>query len=99
MSGAMALLKVTKHDTCRFQRFMFSFSGLKDGFKKDSTPFIGFNGCHLKGPFKGLLLSAVSLHANKGIFPIAICICESENTQSWTWFLGDLQDYLADDKK
>ncbi|KAK3229525.1 hypothetical protein Dsin_001406 [Dipteronia sinensis] len=46
-------------------------------------PFIGVDGCHLKGPFGGVLLLAMSLDANSGLFPLAICICEKETNNSW----------------
>lgn len=100
MLRALALFQVTKEDAlennCRFERLMVSFPTLRDGFKEGFRPFIGMNDCHLKGPFEGILLSVVALNANQGIFPIAICVCESENVQSWTWTLGHLQEYLAD---
>ena len=102
MPRPLALLKVTKYNTpadkCRFQRFMMSFLGLRDGFKEGYRPFIGLDGCHLKGPFEGVLLSTVCLDANQCIFPITICVCESENTDSWTSFLDHLQEYLVDDR-
>ena len=88
MLSALVMLKVTKSGTlvgkCRFQRFVISFLGLRDGFKAGYRPFIGLNGCHLKGPFEGVLLSTVMLDANQWIFPLAVCVCESENTDSWT---------------
>ena len=59
-----------------------SSPGLRDGFKKGCRPFIGFDGCHLEGPFEGVLLSVVSLDANQETFPIVICVCDYENTQS-----------------
>lgn len=48
-----------------------------------------------KGPFEGVLLSAVAL-VNQLIFLLAVCVCESENTDNWTWFLGCLKEVLAD---
>ncbi|XP_024047669.1 uncharacterized protein LOC102621741 isoform X2 [Citrus sinensis] len=78
----------------KFQRFMFSFPALKDGFIYGCRWFIGLDGCHLKGPFGGVLLSAVALDANGGIFPIAICICESECADSWKWFLAIMSEWL-----
>ncbi|KAK2637902.1 hypothetical protein Ddye_025697 [Dipteronia dyeriana] len=35
----------------------------------------------------GVMLSAIALDADSGIFPIAFCICEVENTDTWVWFL------------
>ncbi|TXG64419.1 hypothetical protein EZV62_011413 [Acer yangbiense] len=56
--------------------------------------FIGVDGCHLKSPFGGVLLSAVSLDANSGLFPLAICIGEKETQESWEWFLYNLKVFL-----
>ncbi|KAJ0011055.1 hypothetical protein Pint_33920 [Pistacia integerrima] len=58
--------------------------------------FIGIDGCHLKGHYGGVLLSAISMDANSGIFPLAICVCEAENNDSWGFFLGLLHDFLGD---
>ena len=49
--------------------------------------------------FEGVLLSTIALDANQWIFPVAVCVCESENIDSWTWFLGHLKEYLADLKE
>ena len=37
---------------------------------------MGFDGCFLKGPFGGVLLTAVALDANNSIFPIAFAVIE-----------------------
>jgi len=52
------------------------------------------DGCHLKGLYGGVLLSAISLDVNKGIFPLAIAIIEVENRYSWTWFLHLLETVI-----
>ncbi|KAL4563049.1 hypothetical protein LXL04_027080 [Taraxacum kok-saghyz] len=66
---------------------------LKLGFKAGLREFLGFDGCFLKGPFPGQILSAVGLDSNNGIYPLAYRIVEAENTASWIWFL----DCLAED--
>ncbi|KAJ0031488.1 hypothetical protein Pint_13741 [Pistacia integerrima] len=58
--------------------------------------FIGIDGCHLKGYYGGVLLSPVSMDANNWIFPLAICVCEAENNDSWGFFLRLLHDFLGD---
>ncbi|TXG48247.1 hypothetical protein EZV62_027541 [Acer yangbiense] len=35
----------------------------------------------------GVLLSACVMDADNGIFPLAYCVVESENTESWSFFL------------
>ncbi|KAK2644275.1 hypothetical protein Ddye_019470 [Dipteronia dyeriana] len=77
-----------------FHRIFLSFEAQKLGFLEGCRPFIGVDGCHLKGPYEGVLLSAVSLEANSGLFPIAVCICEKETQSSWEWFLNNLKIHL-----
>ncbi|KAL5783694.1 hypothetical protein ACOSP7_008723 [Xanthoceras sorbifolium] len=77
-----------------FQRMMISFDVQRNGFLAGCRPFVGLDGCHLKGPFKGVLLSAVALDANSGLYPLAVGICEAENYSSWKWFLRHLANFL-----
>ncbi|KAJ0037891.1 hypothetical protein Pint_23438 [Pistacia integerrima] len=63
------------------------FAAQKKGFIEGCRHFIGVDGCHLKGPYGGVLLSAVSMDANSGIFLVAIIICEIENKESWRYFI------------
>ncbi|KAL0367435.1 UNVERIFIED_CONTAM: hypothetical protein Sradi_3633600 [Sesamum radiatum] len=58
------------------------------------NPFIGFDGCHLKGPFGGVLLAAIGLDGNKGLFPIAFAIAETECKESWMFFFENLSNML-----
>ena len=57
-------------------------------------PLFGINGCQLKGPFAGVLLSAVPIDANKGIFPIAFSIIEIKCISSWKFSFYHLRDSL-----
>ena len=77
-----------------FHRMFLSFDAQKLGFLEGCRPFIGVDGCHLKGPYGGVLLSAVALDANSGLFPLAVCICEKETQSSWEWFLHNLKIHL-----
>ena len=40
-----------------------------------------------EGKFNGVLVAATGIDGNNSIFPVAYGILESENTNSWTWFL------------
>ncbi|KAJ0007618.1 hypothetical protein Pint_30463 [Pistacia integerrima] len=68
----------------------------KKGFIEGCRHFIGVDGCHLKGPYDGVLLSAVFMDANSGIFPVAITICEIENKESWRYFMTLLKEFIGD---
>lgn len=64
-----------------------SFKAQRVGFMRGCRRFIGLDGAHLKSIYGGVLLSAVTMDANNGIFPLAVAVCEGENRDSWTWFL------------
>ncbi|XP_074303996.1 uncharacterized protein LOC141638481 [Silene latifolia] len=64
----------------------------KVGFLAGCRPLIGVDGCHLKGPYPGMSLVAVSMDGNKNIYPVAWAVVEVENTQTWTWFLSLLME-------
>ncbi|KAK4386174.1 hypothetical protein Sango_2488000 [Sesamum angolense] len=61
----------------------------------NKSPFLGFDGCHLKGPIGGVLLAAIGLDGNNGLFPIAFAIAESECKESWGFFFENLSNMLG----
>ncbi|KAH9671509.1 SWIM-type domain-containing protein [Citrus sinensis] len=78
-----------------FRRFFVFFDASRRGFFGGCRQFIGIDGCFLKGPYKGVLLSAVSVDANYGIYPLAVCVVENENTESWVYFLEKLYEQIG----
>ena len=74
-----------------FERIFFCFQGVVARFLGGCRPFTSFDGCHLKGPFASMLLVASSLDANLQFYPITMGIVESENKESWKWFLTQLE--------
>ena len=87
--GTTAVIKIEPgtNDTPIFQRIYICLGACKRGFPDACRPLIGVDGCHIKGPFSGHLLSAIGADANNCMFPIAFIIVEQENKESWTWFL------------
>ena len=57
---------------------------------------IGIDGTFLKGPYKGVLLVATAHDGNSKCYPITWGIVDSENEDSWTWFLTRLKEVIAD---
>ena len=53
------------------------------------------NGCHLKGTYKGQLLTTNAADPNNGWWHIARVVVEREAIEQWTWF----SKYLSDDLK
>ncbi|KAL9686888.1 hypothetical protein QQ045_031281 [Rhodiola kirilowii] len=48
---------------------------------------ISIDATHLIGKWKGVLMIAVTFDAENGILPIAYALVESENVESWKWFM------------
>ncbi|KAF8378920.1 hypothetical protein HHK36_030269 [Tetracentron sinense] len=59
---------------------------MKSRFLEGCRPFIGLDGCHLKGPYGGVLLAAIALDGNNGLFPVTFAIVEGETKESWSFF-------------
>ena len=79
----------------RFLRLFISFKSQKDGFLGGCRSFVGFDGCHLKGSFGGVLLAAVALDGNNSIFSIAFAIVEVENKETWSWFFHFFEEFFG----
>ncbi|KAL9666321.1 hypothetical protein QQ045_000649 [Rhodiola kirilowii] len=50
-------------------------------------PAISIDATYLNGKWKGVLLIAVALDAEDEILPLAYALVESENIDSWRWFM------------
>ena len=70
--------RITPSHNPVFKRFFISFDAVRTGFMAGCRPFIGIDGCHCKGPFGGVLLAAIRLDGNNGLFLIAVGVVESE---------------------
>ncbi|KAA8519515.1 hypothetical protein F0562_013771 [Nyssa sinensis] len=74
-----------------FKRIFICMEAMRNGFLIGCRPFMQLDGCHLKGPFGGVLLATVRLDGNNGIFPVAYAVVEIERRDSWSFFLNYLQ--------
>ncbi|XP_059670866.1 uncharacterized protein LOC132316402 [Cornus florida] len=64
--GSLVFIKHSQEEEPRFIRMFLSFAAVLNGFRDGCRPFIGLDGCFLKGPFGGILISAVGLDGNNG---------------------------------
>ncbi|XP_074356643.1 uncharacterized protein LOC141696397 [Apium graveolens] len=55
----------------RFLRFYLCLGPLKKAFKNHCRKIVGLDRCHLKGPFGGILLSAIGVDPNDDVYPVA----------------------------
>ncbi|KAL8545875.1 hypothetical protein ACS0TY_005841 [Phlomoides rotata] len=67
----------------RFRGMYVCFQAMKIGFRSGCRPFIGIDGCWLKGPHGGILLSAVGVDPGNSIYPIAYAVVSAENRDTW----------------
>nr|KAJ0213458.1 hypothetical protein LSAT_V11C400201180 [Lactuca sativa] len=77
------------------QAYTDMYAACSRGFLAGCRPYIGLDACHLKGKFNGVLAATTGIDGNNSIFPMAYCVLESENTQSWTWFLDSLKKAIG----
>jgi len=57
--------------------------------------FIGIDGCHLEGPYKDVLLSAMSLDENNRLFYVAYVVVKCENNEiCHIFFLYSLYGFI-----
>ncbi|XP_059630972.1 uncharacterized protein LOC132273879 [Cornus florida] len=75
---SLVFIKHSQNDEPRFFRMFISFASVLNGFRDGCRPFIGLDGCFLKGPFGGILITAVGLDGNNGLYPFAYAVVESE---------------------
>ncbi|CAH1452956.1 unnamed protein product [Lactuca virosa] len=85
----------TEGNKKHFLRFFISLTACSKGFLSGCRPYIGIDACHLKGKFNGVLAAATSIDGNHGMFPVAYGVLESENINSWTWFLKSLEKAIG----
>ena len=82
----------------RFERLFVCLEAWKSGFVNGCRPFIGLDGCHMKGVDGGQMLSAIGRDGNNGMFPIAIAWVEAENKDSWKWFIDLVMQQVGRDR-
>ena len=50
----------------------------------------------LKGKYRGLMFVAATKDGNNQIYQLAFGIMDSENDQSWCWFMTKLRSYIGE---
>ncbi|XP_076924475.1 uncharacterized protein LOC143586914 [Bidens hawaiensis] len=85
----------TKGNKKLFLRFFVSLIACSKGFLDGCRPYISLDACHLKGRFNGVLFGATGVDDNNSIFLVAYGVLESENKNSWIWFLELLKKAIG----
>ncbi|KAF6135354.1 hypothetical protein GIB67_027228 [Kingdonia uniflora] len=82
-------------DALQWTGTLVAFRASLNGFVKECRPILGLDGCFLKGEYRGVCLSVVSLDANNSLFPIGMYMCKTKCKDSWTDFLTKVEPYLS----
>ncbi|KAL0358283.1 UNVERIFIED_CONTAM: hypothetical protein Sangu_0677700 [Sesamum angustifolium] len=69
-----------------FKRTFVELGALKKDFLQRCRPFLGFDGCYLKGTYGGLLHPVIAHDGNNGLFPLAFGVVESEYKETGVSF-------------
>ena len=77
-----------------FQCVFWSFKPSIDGFEH-CRPILSIDATHLYGKYKSTLLIAMGCDRNNQLFPLACAITESENIDSWGWFLACIRNRVT----
>jgi len=78
----------TKNPT--FKRCTICVGSAIAAFKENCRPLIGIDACFLKGPYQGVLMTAMGLDGNNGQFPLAYGVAPCENEEEWSFFIHAL---------
>ena len=54
---------------------------------RNCRPILCMDGTFLTGKYKGQILTAIGVDGNNQVLPVAFAFVESENTDSWYWFV------------
>nr|XP_043639110.1 uncharacterized protein LOC122610182 [Erigeron canadensis] len=57
-------------------------------------PVIFVDGTHLKGSYKGKLLTVVTKNANGQLLSVAFALVDEESNESWGWFLNLFEEHV-----
>ncbi|XP_026420589.1 uncharacterized protein LOC113316649 [Papaver somniferum] len=79
-----------------FLYYFFAFGVCIEGFKNCFRYAFAVDGTHLTGPRQGVLLSAVGIDPDESIYPMDFAVVDSENNESWEWFMRKLDEVLGD---
>lgn len=84
-------------NTSVLQRAFFALGACIHAFKY-CRPVICIDGTFLTGRYKGTILTAIAADGNNQVLPLVIAFVESENGDSWYWFLERLKLCIVQDR-
>lgn len=95
--GTIYQLK-TEKDELGNDRFKYVFMSLGASIQRlpHLRRVVVIDDTHLYGKYKDCLLTTCCQDANFQVFPIGFAVVESENDESWKWFIYKLSEIIVD---
>lgn len=94
--GSLCVIEKTESDDggVLFKYAFIAFGASIKGYRYMRKVII-IDGTSLKGKYGGCLMSACAQDGNYQIFPLAYAVMDSENDESWEWFMMQLRTFVA----
>ncbi|WVZ95502.1 hypothetical protein U9M48_041257 [Paspalum notatum var. saurae] len=80
------------------QRAFFALAACINAFQY-CRPVLCIDGTFLTGRYKGTMLTAIAADGNNQVLPLAFAFVESENGDSWYWFLERIKSCIVQDRQ
>ncbi|XP_026429461.1 uncharacterized protein LOC113325715 [Papaver somniferum] len=84
--------------TKEFEGLCIAYKASLEGFMDGCRPIIALDGSVLDSMYGGTVLTAASIDADNGMYPLAVYICRTEHMKEWDKFLAIIAPYLMDPK-
>ncbi|XP_057763289.1 uncharacterized protein LOC130983121 [Arachis stenosperma] len=102
MAGTVAVLRTcpvrvggqVDESQAYFHRMFWTFLPCIEAFRH-CKPLVSIDGTHLYGKYGGTLLVAIAQDGNSNILHVAFALVESENAESWFFFLSHLRQHVT----
>ncbi|XP_050217696.1 protein FAR1-RELATED SEQUENCE 5-like [Mercurialis annua] len=94
--GSVVELKISEGNT--FQSVFIALSASIKGWNF-CRPVIAVDGTFLKSTYGGTLLTASTQDSGGKIFPLAFCVVDSENDESWQYFFEKIKGAFGEKEK
>lgn len=90
-----SFIKLLIDNDKKFQRLFISFDASIHGFQNGCRPLLFLDSTSLRSKYHEILLTATALDGDDCIFPVAFAIVDTENDDSWNWFLEELRSAVS----
>ena len=94
--GTITYIEVDSESKSKF--FFMALGAAVRGFQ-NMRKVIGIDGAWVKNKYKGVLMIATSQDSEFHSYPIAWGLGDTENNESWTWFLEKLKEVIPDNSE